>query len=622
MSIAENVAGRPVGKESLDRVVIRFAGDSGDGMQLTGMQFTHTAALVGNDLSTFPDFPAEIRAPAGSLPGVSGFQVHFSSSEISTPGDAPDVLVAMNPAALKVNIADLKPNGILIVNSYSFKGKNLEYAGYASNPLEDGTLAGFRLFLIDLTTLTRRALAETKLGQKDMDRCKNFFALGMMYWMYNRSMDSTYRFIERSFAKRPDVGAANRLALEAGYAYCLATEVFQTTYDVPPAKLPPGRYRSISGNTALALGLVAAGEQSGLSIMLGSYPITPASDILHELSNYKNFGIMTFQAEDEIAAVGAAIGASFTGSLGVTTTSGPGMALKMEAINLAVMTELPLVIFNIQRGGPSTGLPTKTEQADLFQALFGRNSESPIPVIAPCTPGDCFHIAIEAVRIAVTYMTPVIVLSDGYLANGSEPWMIPSIEELPRIDVKFATDPGTFLPYARDPVTLARHWARPGTPGLEHRIGGIEKADGTGHISYDPDNHEHMVKRRAARVAGIARDIPELEVEGPATGKLLVLGWGSTYGAIVGAVDEARKLGLDVSRAHLRHLNPFPRNLHDVLGRFERVLVPEMNLGQLAFVLRGHGATNIDSYSKVQGKPFKIAEILDRIRDERGEVAR
>lgn len=621
MSIAENVAGRSVSKESLDRVVIRFAGDSGDGMQLTGMQFTHTAALVGNDLSTFPDFPAEIRAPAGSLPGVSGFQVHFSSSEISTPGDAPDVLVAMNPAALKVNIADLKPNGILIVNSYSFKGKNLEYAGYASNPLEDGSLAGFRLFLIDLTTLTRRALAETKLGQKDMDRSKNFFALGMMYWMYNRSMDSTYRFIERSFAKRPDVGAANRLALDAGYAYCLATEVFQTTYDVPPAKLPPGRYRSINGNSALALGLVAAGERSGLSIMLGSYPITPASDILHELSNYKNFGIMTFQAEDEIAAVGAAIGASFAGSLGVTTTSGPGMALKMEAINLAVMTELPLVIFNIQRGGPSTGLPTKTEQADLFQALFGRNSESPIPVIAPCTPGDCFHIAMESVRIAVTYMTPVIVLSDGYLANGSEPWLIPLMEDLPEIDVKFASDPATFQPYARDPITLARNWARPGTPGLEHRIGGIEKADGTGHISYDPDNHEHMVLRRAARVAGIARDIPELEVDGPASGKVLVLGWGSTHGAIVGAVAEARKLGLDVSRAHLRHLNPFPRNLHEVLGRFERVLVPEMNLGQLAFVLRGHGATNIVSYPKVQGKPFKIAEILDRIQNTLGEVA-
>jgi 2-oxoglutarate ferredoxin oxidoreductase subunit alpha len=621
MSIAENVAGRSVDKESLDRVVIRFAGDSGDGMQLTGMQFTHTAALVGNDLSTFPDFPAEIRAPAGSLPGVSGFQVHFSSSEISTPGDAPDVLVAMNPAALKVNIADLKPNGILIVNSYAFKGKNLEYAGYASNPLEDGSLAGFRVFLVDLTTLTRKALAETKLGQKDIDRSKNFFALGMMYWLYNRSMESTYRFIDRSFARRPELGAANRLALEAGYAYCLATEVFQTTYEVPPARLPAGRYRNISGNSALALGLVAASERSGLTFMLGSYPITPASDILHELSNYKNFNIMTFQAEDEIAAVSAAIGASFTGALGITTTSGPGMALKMEAINLAVMTELPLVIFDIQRGGPSTGLPTKTEQADLFQALFGRNSESPIPVLAPCTPGDCFHIAMEAVRLAVTYMTPVIVLSDGYLANGSEPWSIPSVDSLPEINVSFRTNPDEFMPYGRDPVTQARPWVKPGTPGLEHRIGGIEKADGTGHISYDPGNHENMVKRRAARVAGISRDIADLEVDGPASGKLLVLGWGSTHGAIVGAVEEARRKGLDVSRAHLRHLNPFPKNLPAVLARFERVLVPEMNLGQLAFILRGHGATNIDSYPKVQGKPFKIAEIVERI-EQVLEVAR
>jgi len=620
MSIAENVAGRSVEKESLDRVVIRFAGDSGDGMQLTGMQFTHTAALVGNDLSTFPDFPAEIRAPAGSLPGVSGFQVHFSSSEISTPGDAPDVLVAMNPAALKVNIADLKPNGILIVNSHAFKGKNLEYAGYASNPLEDGSLSGFRVFLVDLTTLTRKALAETKLGQKDTDRSKNFFALGMMYWLYNRSMESTYRFIDRSFAKKPELGHANRLALEAGYAYCLATEVFQTTYEVPPAKLPAGRYRNISGNSALALGLVAASERSGLTFMLGSYPITPASDILHELSNYKNFNIMTFQAEDEIAAVSAAIGASFTGALGLTTTSGPGMALKMEAINLAVMTELPLVIFDIQRGGPSTGLPTKTEQADLFQALFGRNSESPIPVLAPCTPGDCFHIAMEAVRLAVTYMTPVIVLSDGYLANGSEPWSIPSVDSLTEIKVSFRTDPDEFMPYGRDPVTQARPWVKPGTPGLEHRIGGIEKADGSGHISYDPGNHENMVKRRAARVAGIANDIADLEVDGPATGKLLVMGWGSTHGAIVGAVEEARQKGLDVSRAHLRHLNPFPKNLLSVLARFDRVLVPEMNLGQLAFILRGHGATNIDSYPKVQGKPFKIAEIVERIEKALSEV--
>jgi 2-oxoglutarate/2-oxoacid ferredoxin oxidoreductase subunit alpha len=606
---------QPARVEPVERVVIRFAGDSGDGMQLTGTQFSHTSALLGNDLSTFPDFPAEIRAPAGSLPGVSGFQVHFSSTDITTPGDAPDVLVAMNPAALKVNIADLKPNGILIVNTTAFRGKNLEYAGYTTNPLEDHSLDAYRVFKVDLTTLTRRALAETSLSQKEIDRCKNFFALGMMYWLYNRPMDATIRFIDKQFAKKPELGAANKLALQGGYSYCAATEVFQTTYEVAPAKLPPGKYRSINGNSALALGLVAASEKTGLPLFLGSYPITPASDILHELSLYKNFGVLTFQAEDEIAAVTSAIGASFAGALGVTTSSGPGMALKSEALGLAVMTEIPLVAIDIQRGGPSTGLPTKTEQADLFQAVFGRNSEAPIPVIAPATAGDCFFMAMEACRIATKYMTPVILLSDGYLANGSEPWKIPSMDQLPSMKVEFHTDPSNFKAYRRNPATLGRMWAVPGTPGLEHRLGGIEKEDVTGNISYDPLNHEHMVRLRAAKVAGIAKDIPDLEVDGPSSGDLLVLGWGSTHGAIMGAVEEARRQGLKVSRAHLRYLNPFPKNLQEVLGRFRKVLVPEMNMGQLAFVLRGTFLIDIVSYPKIQGKPFKIAEIVTKIRE-------
>jgi 2-oxoglutarate/2-oxoacid ferredoxin oxidoreductase subunit alpha len=604
---------QPARVEPVERVVIRFAGDSGDGMQLTGTQFSHTSALLGNDLSTFPDFPAEIRAPAGSLPGVSGFQVHFSSTDITTPGDAPDVLVAMNPAALKVNIGDLKPNGILIVNSTAFRGKNLEYAGYSTNPLDDHTLDAYRVFKVDLTTLTRRALAETSLTQKEIDRCKNFFALGMMYWLYNRPMDATIRFIEKQFAKKPHLGEANRLALQAGYSYCAATEVFQTTYEVAPAKLPPGKYRSINGNSALALGLVAASEKCGLPLFLGSYPITPASDILHELSSYKNFGVMTFQAEDEIAAVTSAIGASFAGALGITTSSGPGMALKSEALGLAVMTELPLVAIDIQRGGPSTGLPTKTEQADLFQAIFGRNSEAPIPVIAPATPGDCFFMAVEACRLATKYMTPVILLSDGYLANGSEPWKIPSMDELPGFKVEFHTDPSDFKAYRRDPRTLGRMWAIPGTPGLEHRLGGIEKEDVTGNISYEAHNHEHMVRLRASKVAGIAKDIPDIEIDGPESGDLLVLGWGSTHGAIMGAVTEARKQGRSVSRAHLRYLNPFPKNLGDVLKRYRKVLVPEMNMGQLAFVLRGTYLIDIVSYPKIQGKPFKIAEIMAKI---------
>ena len=617
MSTTTNLGSeRPVQVEAIEKVVIRFAGDSGDGMQLTGTQFTQTAALLGNDLSTFPDFPAEIRAPAGTLPGVSGFQVHFSSTDIHTPGDSPDVLVAMNPAALRVNLADLKKNGILIVNQFAFRGKNLEMAGYAANPLEDHTLDGYRVFQLDLTGLTRKALAELGLTTKEADRCKNFFALGMMYWLYNRSMESSLRYIEAQFGtKRPELGKANRLAMEAGFAYCAATEVFQTTYEVAPAKLPPGRYRNISGNTALAIGLVAGARQSGLPLFLGSYPITPASDILHELSKLKHFGVYTFQAEDEIAAVTSAIGASFAGALGITTTSGPGMALKGEAMGLAVMTELPLVIVDIQRGGPSTGLPTKTEQADLFQAMFGRNSEAPIPVLASSTPGDCFYMAVEACRIATKYMTPVILLSDGYLANGSEPWMIPNVADLPQFKVHFRTDPTEFQAYRRNPDTLARPWARPGTPGLEHRIGGIEKADGTGNVSYDPMNHEHMVRTRAAKVAGIAQDIPDITVDGPESGKLLVLGWGSTAGAIRSAVEEMRAQGHAVSRAHVRHLNPFPGNLGEVLGRFEHVLVPEMNLGQLAFILRGTYLVNVVSFSKVQGKPFSIHELVQKMKD-------
>ena len=601
---------------TLDRVVIRFAGDSGDGIQLTGSQFTTTTAIAGNDLSTLPDFPAEIRAPAGTLPGVSGFQIQFSSTDVFTPGDAPDVLVAMNPAALKVNLGELKAGGILIVNADAFGERDLEKAGYAASPLEDGSLAGYRTFPVELSRLTKAALKETGLGAKEIDRCKNFFALGMMYWLFNRPLDPTLRWIEEKFERQPQYLAANALALKAGRAYCEATEVFHESYRVPPAKLSPGTYRNISGNAALALGYVAASVRSGRPLFLGSYPITPASDILHELSVFKNFGVRSFQAEDEIAGIASAIGASFGGALAITTTSGPGVALKTEAMGLATMVELPLVVNNVQRGGPSTGLPTKTEQADLLQAMYGRNGEAPIPILAAATPGDCFWIAFEAVRIALAYMTPVMVLSDGYLANGAEPWRIPGLAELPEIPVSFATDPEGFRPYKRDPVTLSRPWAVPGTPRMEHRIGGLEKADLTGNVSYDPQNHETMVRLRAEKVSRIVREIPDLAVNGTPKGRLLVVGWGSTYGAIVGAVNRLHAEGrTDVSSVHLRHLNPFPANLGRLLASFERVLVPELNMGQLLVLLRARYLVDALGLNKVQGKPFTEPEIRSRILD-------
>jgi 2-oxoglutarate ferredoxin oxidoreductase subunit alpha len=530
-------------REVIDRAVIRFCGDSGDGMQITGSQFTNTAAMFGNDLSTFPDFPAEIRAPAGTLPGVSGFQVQFSSSDVYTPGDAVDALIAMNPAALKMNIADLKANGILIVNAESFKETDLRKAQSTTNPLEDHSLDGYRLFAVDLERLTRAALASLGLDAKSMDRCKNFFALGMCYWLYNRPLDTTNRWLQDKFKNKPLLIEANRLAMMAGYSYCEATEAFQISYEIPPAKLTPGLYRNISGNTALALGFVAASQQAGIPLFLGSYPITPASDILHELSMYKDFGVITFQAEDEIAAITSAIGAAYAGCIGLTTTSGPGMALKTEALGLAVMTEMPLVICDIQRGGPSTGLPTKTEQADLLQALFGRNSEAPIPVIAPCTPGDCFWVALEATRIAIKHMVPVIILSDGYLANGAEPWRVPEVADLPEIPVHFETNPEGFQPYKRNPETLGRPWAIPGTPGLEHRIGGIEKQEGTGNVNYEPLNHENMVRMRAAKVERVADDIPPAIPVGDQEGDLLIIAWGSTYGPITAALKTQRAAG-------------------------------------------------------------------------------
>jgi 2-oxoglutarate ferredoxin oxidoreductase subunit alpha len=606
---------RPVAHEKLEDVVIRFAGDSGDGMQLTGSQFTTTSALLGNDLATFPDFPAEIRAPQGTLPGVSAFQVRIADYDIHTPGDAPDVLVAMNPAALKVNLRDLKSNGVLIVNTDEFDERNLKKAGYAGNPLEDGSLDAYRLFKVDITTLTRRALEGTGLDAKTQDRSKNFFALGMVYWLFSRPLEPTIAWIEKKFGAKPEIADANLRVLKAGWNFCDITELFQVRYEVEPAKLPPGTYRNVTGNTALALGFVAASRRSGLPLFQGAYPITPASDLLHELAHFKSFGVTTFQAEDEIAAMCATIGAAFGGALAITSTSGPGLALKSEAINLAVMVELPVVVVDVQRGGPSTGLPTKTEQADLLQAMFGRNNESPVPILAASSPGDCFRRAIEACGIALRHMTPVLVLSDGYIANGSEPWRLPRVEDLPDLRVEFRSDPEGFAPYLRDPKTLARPWAIPGTAGLEHRIGGLEKQDGSGHVSYDPQNHEHMIHLRAEKVARVADDIPELEVVGETEGRLLVLGWGSTCGAITGAVNLARREGMKVSRAHLHHLNPFPRNLGDVLSRFDRVLVPEMNLGQLALLLRARFLKDIVSYPKVQGKPFFRFEIYQRIRE-------
>jgi 2-oxoglutarate/2-oxoacid ferredoxin oxidoreductase subunit alpha len=602
-------------REKLEQAVIRFCGDSGDGMQITGSQFTNTVALYGNDLATLPDYPAEIRAPAGTLPGVSGFQVHFSSHDVYTPGDAVDALIAMNPAALKMNLPDLKPNGILIVNLDDFGETDLRKAQMTANPLEDHSLDGYRLFPVELTKLTRAALKDLGLDAKSVDRCKNFFALGMCYWLYNRSMDTTLRWIDDKFKSKPALVDANRTAMQAGYSYCEATEAFQISYEIPPAKLAPGVYRNISGNTALAMGFVAASQKSGLPLFLGSYPITPASDILHELSTYKDFGVITFQAEDEIAAITSAIGAAYAGALGLTTTSGPGMALKTEALGLAVAVELPLVICDIQRGGPSTGLPTKTEQADLLQALFGRNSEAPIPVLAPSTPGDCFWIALEASRIAIKYMVPVIILSDGYLANGAEPWHIPSLAELPEIPVHFETNPVDFRPYRRDPQTLARPWAIPGTPGLEHRIGGIEKQDVTGNVNYEPLNHERMVRLRAAKVAGIVQDIPDVVPAGDPSGDLLIVGWGSTHGPITAALKAQRAKGRKIGHVHLRHLNPLPKNLGEILGRYDRVLVPEMNMGQLLMLLRAKYLVDAQGYDKIQGKPFKQSELERKIEE-------
>ncbi len=598
--------------QELTSVTIRFAGDSGDGMQLTGTQFTNTAALLGNDISTLPDFPAEIRAPQGSLPGVSGFQVNFSSVDIRTPGDEPDVLVAMNPAALKVNLPDLHEGGILIVNENEFTKANLEKAGYTSNPLTDDSLAGYRLIAIPITDLTYNALADMNLTKRNKERCKNFFALGIVFALFDRPLEPTYRWIEQKFGAKPDIAEANRRTLKAGFDYADTTEIFTTHYRVRKANLPPGKYRKITGNEATALGFVTAAELAGRPLFYGSYPITPASDILHELSRLKNFGVKSFQAEDEIAAIGAAIGAAFAGHIGLTGTSGPGVCLKSEAIGLAVMTELPVVIINVQRGGPSTGLPTKTEQADLLQAFYGRNGECPVAVVAPSSPSDCFKMAVEAVRLAVTFMTPVFYLSDGYIANGAEPWRIPQLSELPAIRPVLRQDPTGFLPYERDEQTLARPWAVPGTPGLEHRIGGLEKQHRTGNVSYDPANHDFMVRLRAEKIARIANFIPDATVEGDPEGDLLVVGWGGTYGAIATATEELRRQGYRVSNVHLRYLSPFPRNLGDLLRRFKRVAVAELNLGQLDLLIRGKFLVDTVSINKVAGKPFKVSELVAR----------
>jgi 2-oxoglutarate ferredoxin oxidoreductase subunit alpha len=609
--------------QELDHVIIRFAGDSGDGMQLTGDRFTQETAVFGNDLSTLPNFPAEIRAPAGTLPGVSSFQLHFADHDILTPGDAPDVLVAMNPAALKANLKDLPRGGDLIVNTDEFTKRNLTKVGYAVNPLEDGTLEGYKLHPVPLTSLTVKALEHQDISRKDAERAKNMFALGLLSWLYGRPAEGTLNFLEAKFGKRPEIYKANVTAFQAGWNYGETTEDFAVRYEVKPAKITPGRYRNITGNLALAYGLIAAGQLAKLPLFLGSYPITPASDILHELSKHKKFGVRTFQAEDEIAAASSALGAAFGGSLAVTTTSGPGMLLKAETVGLAVSVELPLLVVDVQRAGPSTGMPTKTEQTDLLMALFGRNGESPVPVIAAQSPSDCFFAAIEAARMAVTYRTPVILLSDGYLGNGSEPWRIPEVSDLPDLSAAFAfattadkPETGDFQPFKRDPQTLARPWAIPGTPGLEHRIGGIEKADVTGNIDYDPDNHDLMVRTRAAKVEGIAASIPPLTVDDPSGhAKLLILGWGSTYGSIGAAVRRARREGHEVAQAHLRHLNPFPSNLGEVLRRYDKVLVPEINLGQLALLLRGKFLVDVISYNRVRGLPFRAAELAEAIEE-------
>jgi 2-oxoglutarate/2-oxoacid ferredoxin oxidoreductase subunit alpha len=614
--------------EQRERVIIRFAGDSGDGMQLTGDRFTTETASFGNDLSTLPDFPAEIRAPAGTLPGVSAFQLHFADHDIMTPGDRPDVLVAMNPAALKANMPDLRRGADIIVNTDEFTPRNLTKVGYAANPLDDGSLEAYTVHSIKLTSMTVEALKGYDITKKEAERAKNMFALGLLSWLYNRPTEGTVAFLKTKFARNEAILAANLTAFEAGWSFGETTEDFSVSYEIKPAKLPTGRYRNISGNLALAYGLVAASQRTGLPLFLGSYPITPASDVLHELSKHKRFGVRTFQAEDEIAAVGAALGAAYGGSLAVTSTSGPGLALKAETIGLGVSLELPLIVVDVQRAGPSTGMPTKTEQADLLQAMFGRNGEAPVPIVAPRSPSDCFDAALEAARIATTYRVPVILLSDGYLANGSEPWRIPEVADLPDLTVRFTTEPNAevdgqpvFYPYLRDPETLARPWAVPGTAGLEHRIGGIEKEDRTGNISYDPANHDLMVRTRQAKIDAVAASLPPMEVDDPSgRARVLVLGWGSTYGPIGAACRILRTDGVDIAQAHLRHLNPFPSDLGEVLRRYDKVLVPEMNLGygyggQLTLLLRAKYLVDIVGYTQVRGLPFKADELAGVISD-------
>lgn len=599
--------------QSLSHVTIRFAGDSGDGMQVTGEQFTQTSAIMGNDISTFPDFPAEIRAPAGSLPGVSGFQINFASEDTYTPGDELDVLVVMNPAALKVNIKDLKKGGILIANDNGFSQSNLKKAGYDVSPLNTQVLADYQVVSIPITENVYVALKDVEIKRSEMERCKNFYALGVVFWMFDRDLEPTLKWIKEKFAKRGEIVEANQIALKAGHMYPEVTEMFDIRYQVAKAPLEKGLYRKITGNEALALGIVSAGKLSGKPVFYGSYPITPASDILHFLSRYKHFKVRTFQAEDEISAVCAAIGASFAGSIGVTGTSGPGVCLKLEAMGLAVMVELPLIILNIQRGGPSTGLPTKTEQADLMQAMYGRNGESPVVVIAPKSPGDCFYMAMEAVRIATAHMVPVMLLSDGYVANSSEPWKLPNESDLPKITITQKTDPAGFQPYLRHEATLARPWAVPGTPGLEHRIGGLEKSDVFGQVSYDPANHQHMINTRQSKVNKVADFIPPLEVSGDLDASFLVLGWGGTYGSITAAVQNLRKQGCKIARAHLNYLNPFPKNLRDILFKYDKVLVPELNMGQLSRILMAEFGKRVIPYNKVEGRPFLIREIEQRI---------
>lgn len=614
MSDVQTTTARTKPTREVETVVIRFAGDSGDGMQVTGSQFTNVSALAGNDISTLPDFPAEIRAPTGTLAGVSGFQLNFSRREVFTPGDNPDVLVAMNPAALKANVEDLEPNGILIVDEEAFNEQNLKKAGYATNPLDDGSLTRFQLFRVDVTRMTTLALADSGLSNKQVLRCKNFFTLGVTAWLYQRPVEPILEFVRSRFKRTPALVDANIRAFKAGFHFAETSEMFATQYEVKPATIKPGVYRNVTGNSALAIGLVVAAQRAGLPLFLGSYPITPASDILHELSGYKEYDVVTFQAEDEIAGVGAALGAAFGGALGVTTTSGPGIDLKSETVGLAVKVELPLVICDIQRGGPSTGLPTKTEQADLLAALYGRHGESPVPIVAATSPADCFWAAIEAVRIAVKYMTPVYLLSDGYLANGAEPWLLPQLDTLPDLRVAFRTDPNGYYPYLREADTLSRPWVVPGTPGLEHRVGGLESEYLTGNISYAPANHEQMVRLRAKKIAGIARDIPATEVGGAASGKVLLLGWGSTYGALTEATRLLVGEGFAVGHAHLRHLNPLPPDLGEILRRYERVLVPEMNMGQLLQLIRAEFLIDAVGFNKIQGRPFRVAEVVARVK--------